>query len=268
MLNRIEKRIVIGATYIIFFLAVGALAFVFWPKQVYVGTCFDKIQNQNETGVDCGGACSACLTPEETLLQKIDVKWAKIFRQKQGIYDLASSIENLNYTYGGQEIDYAFHILDNSGKEISAITGTTYILPHGARYVVRQAIAIPQDPASVSFEITNVDWKKIDGYTDPGFSVEQKKLEMPLGDSNIFAKISGVVSNNSPYGLRFIDVDMVVFDALNNPIAVNHSDMQTLPSGQKRAFTVFWSAPFSAQAQRYDIYVNSNLFLADNLIKG
>src|SRR5690606_33297712 len=29
-----------------------------------VATCSDGIQNQNETGIDCGGPCTACVTPE------------------------------------------------------------------------------------------------------------------------------------------------------------------------------------------------------------
>lgn len=268
MLNRIEKRIVIGAAYVVFFLAIGALVFAFWPKPTIVSTCSDKIQNQNETGVDCGGVCSACPTPEEVLLQKIDVKWAKVFRQKQGVYDLASLIENPNYTFGGKKVSYTFHILDNSGKEINSVVGETYILPHGSRYVVRQAVEMTQQPAKVSMEVTSVDWKRIQGYADSGISAEQKKLEIPSGNSNVFAKISGVVANNSPYGLRFIDVDIVVFDESNNPIAVNHSDMQTLPSGQKRAFTVFWPTPFVGKAQDFVVSINSNFFSPDNFIEG
>jgi len=27
-------------------------------------TCFDGIQNQDETGIDCGGVCTACAEPD------------------------------------------------------------------------------------------------------------------------------------------------------------------------------------------------------------
>lgn len=268
MLNRVEKRVVIGAVYFVFFLAIGALAVVLLSQQQLSGTCFDQIQNQNETAVDCGGACSACLPPEETLLQKIDVKWAKAFRQKQGVYDLASAIENKNYTYGGGEVSYTFHVLDASGKEINVVSGTTYILPHGSRYIVRQGIALASAPVQISLEVTSVSWKKIPGYVSSGLSVGGKKLEFPSGSPNVFARMSGAISNVSPYDLRSIDVDMVVFDISGNPIAVNHSEMQTVQSGQKRAFTVFWPAPFAGQAQNFDISVNSDFFSPDNFIEG
>ncbi|MBD3209640.1 hypothetical protein GF367_04465 [Candidatus Woesearchaeota archaeon] len=35
---------------------------VFWEECEYVPTCFDGIQNQGETGVDCGGPCRPCGT--------------------------------------------------------------------------------------------------------------------------------------------------------------------------------------------------------------
>ncbi|MGV8162926.1 MAG: hypothetical protein ACP5N2_06365 [Candidatus Nanoarchaeia archaeon] len=37
----------------------------FWKECTYVPTCYDGVQNQGETGIDCGGPCAACMLKEE-----------------------------------------------------------------------------------------------------------------------------------------------------------------------------------------------------------
>ncbi len=54
-------------------------------------TCSDGIQNQDETGVDCGGVCDACVSVEPTPTRdfyvkfKVDGEW-KIYQHDYGYY--------------------------------------------------------------------------------------------------------------------------------------------------------------------------------------
>ncbi|EKE15954.1 MAG: hypothetical protein ACD_11C00069G0001 [uncultured bacterium] len=38
------------------------------PSEIYntIESCTDNIQNQDETGIDCGGVCEACIIPPTT----------------------------------------------------------------------------------------------------------------------------------------------------------------------------------------------------------
>lgn len=44
-----------------FMMLFASLLVIGCSKEDEKGTCFDGIQNQDETGVDCGGVCTACL---------------------------------------------------------------------------------------------------------------------------------------------------------------------------------------------------------------
>ena len=46
--------------FLIMMLFAGSLFMVSCDDEEVKGTCSDGIQNQDETGVDCGGACTAC----------------------------------------------------------------------------------------------------------------------------------------------------------------------------------------------------------------
>ena len=47
-------------------------------------TCVDGIQNQDETGIDCGGICvTACLDQ----ISDLKVLWSRVFYVDVGVYD-------------------------------------------------------------------------------------------------------------------------------------------------------------------------------------
>ena len=57
-MQRRIKKIVYGVFWNALLLGIVILVYITWlvPKP----SCTDGIQNQNETGVDCGGSCTAC----------------------------------------------------------------------------------------------------------------------------------------------------------------------------------------------------------------
>jgi hypothetical protein len=84
-------------------------------------TCSDGIQNQGETGVDCGGPCPACPPSGETVLL------ASYFETGMDSWlDGGSDVTRVNST-NSYEGSYSIRLADNSGTQ-SAMTSPTFNL--------------------------------------------------------------------------------------------------------------------------------------------
>jgi len=89
-------------------------------------TCSDKIRNQGEEGVDCGGPCpELCRMGNEGLV----VDWARVFRVDDGVYDMGALVENTNAVEGAKEAIYHFKMYDEKNILIAERFGKTFVLP-------------------------------------------------------------------------------------------------------------------------------------------
>jgi len=84
-------------------------------------TCNDGIQNQGETGVDCGGPCPACPPQGETVLlaSYFETGW-------DSWLDGGSDVNRVNSTNSYEGI-YSIRLADNAGTQ-SAMTSPTFNL--------------------------------------------------------------------------------------------------------------------------------------------
>ncbi len=84
-------------------------------------SCSDGIQNQGETGVDCGGPCPACPPPSEVVLlaSYYETGW-------DSWLDGGSDVARVNSS-NSYEGSYSIRIADNSGTQ-SAMTSPTFNL--------------------------------------------------------------------------------------------------------------------------------------------
>ncbi len=269
MASRMQKRIIIGLAYLLVIFGVGAGAVTVYSRlhpYISPGTCFDGIQNQNEIGIDCGGVCASCEIVTQRFLQKIQVHWAKSFEAQTHTYDIAAEIENPNFTYGSEDVEYHFQIFDSAGKEIQSIPGKTFIFPQEIRSIIVQAVSLNKVPSQVIFHVDSIAWQRITGFSNSGINVDNRLVQIVQNNPNVYARMSGIVNNNSPYDLRSIEVNMIAYDSTGNPIAVNRTDIQTVKSGEKRQVTVFMPHPFLGTINHFTMFGYTDFFANQNFI--
>lgn len=270
-MTRSGKQVVFG---LIFVVAATLLVFGIYRWSEPVPTCFDKIQNQQEEGVDCGKVCgNTCLQS----LQPIRVLSSNLFKVSelngQIDYDALFRVYNPNTHFGSANVEYSLRILNLNGDTISSIlskTGSFYILPGQTKYVYEPLLEVAKTSAgkdTVTLEITKIDWQKLEGVFDEDVKLVIRSKEFFAdGKPGISARVTGTVFNSSDFDINRVDVIVALFKN-NALIAANRTDIRTLIAGSDRFFEVDWFSPVSETPDRVDVEANTNVFQDSNFIR-
>jgi len=260
---RSRKQLIIVAIIIIFFVLVGTGVYFAYFR--HVATCFDGIQNQGETGVDCGGPCS--FSCERLTIRDVQVNWVKYLNLQDNQYDLIAQIANPNPNYGVSDLKYTFKIYDSSGKEIKDQSGASFILPNQQKYLIEGGVNVgaPIGKIELAIEPTaQKDWAETStDYQTPNIYVLNRQfsaLDNPPGAS----QVSGTIKNDSPFDFDSIVVSIVLLDADKQIIGVNKTEANTVMAGEERYFNATWFTPIDkSRLDSIDIQADTNL-LSDN----
>lgn len=269
MASRVQKQILIGFIYIMVFAAGGVGIFFGMGRDEGDVSCFDGTQNQNEEGIDCGGICPSCQGIDGQPISDLVVRQTYIVPVKEETYDAFAIVENPNSLYGGEEVAYRFTFIDGQGHILHTAHGKTYIYPKEERFIIAQAIPLPSTPTQAIFDVEAVAWREVtETFSLDWITVNDKAFQIhPQDDPNAFAKLSGIVVNGSPYNVRSIELEMVLFDDKTKPVAVHRTDVQTMLRDDRRFFEVVWPAELPGEAKNFVVFAHTNFFLDQNFIE-
>ncbi len=263
MAYRKQRKAIIIAVYVL--LLVGI---VWWVVAALrpAPSCSDGVQNQNETGVDCGGVCGACATVLET--ENITIDSSYVIDGVDGRVDAVAQITNPNHRFGASRVAYTFVIKAADGTVVGKRSGTTFILPAETKYVLEPGITIADGAtvAQAEFSIADVQWKIFDGYQEPRIIVLNKSYTLTHSDTS-YSRVSGLVRNDSPFDFASIRVNVVLKDKDGVPIAIHRTRMDTFDSGMERDFSLPWPQKFPGEVATVDVEVEANVFDVDNYRK-
>jgi hypothetical protein len=262
MEKRSTKRLIIVFIYLILFIAVVFIIYrALKPKE----TCFDKIKNQNEEDVDCGGVCIPCKKIEAQDLV-VENKGLVESGRPEG-YDFWVLISNPNRSFGAESFQYKIKLKDNSGGLISEKIGTEFILPGEKKYIVENGLSLENYPVQVEFSIEKVDWKEFDDYYEkPNLSIVNKSYNQ-ISSGVGFAEALGLLKNESPYDFNVIKIQIILKDSSGKIIALNSTEMRTVKSGEERDFRALWPNHFSEEVARVEAQAEVNIFESEAFIK-
>src|SRR3989338_4455956 len=114
-----RQLVVIGIFAVFVFLIVGGLIYYFQAEP----TCFDKRQNQDEEGVDCGGQCAPC----SEQIHDLTILLSRAFSVRECSYDAAALLDNQNQFLGSKNLVYAFKLYDKDNILIAVRENSTFI---------------------------------------------------------------------------------------------------------------------------------------------
>lgn len=239
------RRFIILAIIIIVLLAVaGGIAYLTLHK---APSCFDGTQNQDETGIDCGGVCSAvCADAASTPV----VSFVRALPVTDTRTDVVAYVTNPNQDAQAKGAKYTVDLYDAARAQVGEKKGTID-LPAGAQ----TAIYIPSaylgnDPVAQAFLSFDDGLAWVQATAKANAPVVQGTQVTGTTDA---PRIIATVENPGVTTLTNIKLVATVFDGDGNAIAASQTVVPSIaPDGEAQA-TFTWPQAFSADVARVDV---------------
>lgn len=204
-------------------------------------SCLDEEQNQDETGIDCGGICQvACLDTVEDLT----IVWSRVFKIDDGVYDVAAFVENSNHSAGVKNLQYSFKIQDSAGKILLERTGSTYVNQREAFVIFEPNIRLPEtdNPQTVFFTIDSEQlWVDTHNVATLPIVAEDKELSSLSGRPRLDVTLS---NTNELQSYTDLDIVALVTDLKGNVVAAASTFVDRIEEGDKTDAFFTWNIPF------------------------
>lgn len=264
---RLFRKIFFG--FLFFALIAGSGYGVYSKFLVPAPNCADNIQNQNETGIDCGGVCpNACAVSVPQEVGKVQVEWVKAVPSGIGAYDLAAKIKNPNKYWGLKDYDYQFISKNEAGNVVLTKEGSSYLLPNDYDYVIALSIKADSPPQNIEFKISNEKWVNVSGdYDISSVSLPVNSQQFNLKDASGLSSASGVLINDTAYNFDRIDIKVALFGSDNSLLGVNTSNLDTVLSKEERRLLIVWSDPPASAVYGVDFKATTNIFNSSNFMR-
>ena len=220
--SRQRKSLYALAVIVALVAAVGVPGFFYFYK---APTCFDGIQNGNETGIDCGGSCQK-LCPS-AFLSPI-VSWTRFEKVATGLYNMAAYVINPNPSVGAANVPYHMALYDGEGVLITDVYGTMTIPPHRNSMAFQDSADVSKrTPAKATFEFTAApDWySAADGLS--ALQVMSKHYSEDASGSSLQVSIR----NPSADAMGRLSVYAVLYDADKNEVGFSKTEIDGIAPG-------------------------------------
>jgi len=211
-------------------------------------TCKDKIQNQNEQGIDCGGVCPKVC--EFEIVNPV-VRWTKLLKVKKGIYNVVAFVENPNLKARAVNAPYLFKVYDKNRILIGERKGKINLPARSFIPIFERTIFVGEREPSRSplFEFTeSFQWEK----------VEEKKLDLSvknkiLEEKNGGTRLSAVIGNQSVLPISNIEVTGILYDVDGNAIAVSQTIIESLLKNASEKVVFTWTESLLKKTSKTEI---------------
>lgn len=212
-----------------FVIAAGVLWWGYNAFFVKAPSCSDGVQNQDERGVDCGGACSlVCVADTKPLT----VLWSRAFLTAPSIYTAAAYVNNTNVTAGAQSVRYSFQLFDDQNSLVIEREGVINIPPVKVVPIIETGIYVGNRTVSralFAFADTPV-WRSTQ---TPALRITNQELAQD-GSS-----LTASVVNDTLNDIKKVTVTAVLFDAQGVARGASKSTI-TVPKKGSQLVTFTW----------------------------
>ncbi len=238
------------ASYILGFLLfiLIILSFVFFKFFNKLPTCSDKVQNQGELGVDCGGPCTILCRAQYVDPKVLWTRWSKI--KNSGLYNVLVYVQNSNIGIGSYNAPYSIDIYDRDNIILYHKDGLTYIPPSNNFTVFESDINLNDKiPARIDFTFSNnFVWQKIENQ-----ELNIVSLEKNLYDEDTKPKLNVVLKNKTLEDIRNIESVAILYDEYSNAVAFSRTKVDLLPKNNTENIIFTWPEKFENKIFKIEI---------------
>lgn len=251
-----RKTTIIGVFTIIVVVIISIFVYNNFLKNE--ATCFDKKQNQNERGIDCGGVCSLMCVAD---IKPILPLWVRPIKIVGDVYSVVAYIENQNQGSGVESVSYEIRLYDDKNLlATNPIVGTTFLEPNDRTAIFETGIKVNEripKTAFITFSQPLVFTKVSEKYDRQNLIVENDLFE----DLNTTPKLSANIRNTTFSTFYNIPVVVIIYDINGNAIATSQTIIDQIGSEETVPIYFTWPEPLSGVPVRREIIPRINPFI-------
>lgn len=228
----------LGALVLVGAVSAGSYFFFFYKPP----SCLDGLHNQDEEGVDCGGACAKlCVQPNVSAL------WARSVRVAPGVYHAVALIKNPDTASRGT-ISYSVSLFDSENILIARREGAMELSPGDiAPLFEANIVAGERVPMRTFVDIGNGSFERFERATLP-----IRVLSFALDDEGA-SRLTAQIENESALPASGISVTALLFDKDGILVNASKTRIDRLEARERRAVVFTWQEPFAETPERIDI---------------
>jgi len=239
-----KRNFILLIFFVIVFLVLAIAAFLVFYEEP---TCFDKKQNGNETGIDCGGNCD--LLCNTATVDPI-IHWVRYFKIAEGLYSVIAYVENQNTNAAVKNVPYSFKLYDNLGVKLAEKNGLVNLNPRQIIPIAQTGLSTGElSPVRVSFDfVDEIVWQK-EEKKEPVLIIKDEQI---VPDKEV-QKITAEVFNSSLEDVQNVTFVVIVYDENNNAIASSSTSVDEIRGSQTANLLFTWPTKFDDQISRFEI---------------
>lgn len=222
--SRLSKQIFYGAGYLATLFLIIFIVYFIWFKPA--PTCFDGIQNQNETGVDCGGFCSAC---EIRTLKLPETSWIKYFPIDNKTAVVAE-IKNSNLNWAADSFDYFIDFYDKNNNKIKSLKNKSFIYAGEIKYLFELTDINSKNIGEVKFSFDNLNWKPEETFKRPLIQLREPTIENTV--------LSEFLKNNNAFKLSKIKIIGLPYNQYGILLGASKTELENMPAFEEKQFKI------------------------------
>lgn len=232
--RRLTILLIIGAV-VVAFLAVLSIS-VFYKAP----TCSDGAQNQDESGVDCGGSCALLCVADQ---QPPTILFTKALTNSEGRTDIVASVENKNSTAAAKNVPYQVMLYGPNQTLVQTFSGTVDLPPGATQTVYIPGVVLGAQVVNEFLTIASSSPKWFTLTSDP--RIVPGVSNTVLGGSVGTPRVEAVLSNPTVTTLTNVQVIVLVRNTSKEVIAASQTIVPTIPAQSTALATFTWNNAFT-----------------------
>ncbi|MBI2033918.1 MAG: hypothetical protein HYT13_02360 [Candidatus Liptonbacteria bacterium] len=231
-MSRRARQVIYISSYLAVFLFISFFVYLIFFKTE--ASCFDKVKNQGERGVDCGGPCLQVCRSEVKPIEILEE--GRILRPDESHLSLLSRARNPNLDYAARSFIYTFSLYNEEGSLIQNFSGESFIYAGEVdRYILLANLNLPnKEVYRASIKIQDEKWVKAEDFPRPKVNIQYH--ETVLSSDGI--EVQGRVVNLDTVVLPSLKIIGLFYGKFGQIAGASQSEVENLLPNESRAFSI------------------------------
>jgi len=241
-----RRRTLIITVIVAIFCAIIAIVLI--PFFYHTPSCSDGIQNQNETGIDCGGSCAYICKAQA---QSPTVQFVSALANIGTRIDVVAYIDNANADASVKNAKYTIELYGPNAILVAKYSGAIDLPPHSTVPIfIPNIYSGKQKVINVflTFDTESIKW----------FKSTVTPTVLPVSNIQVIGttspRITATLTNPTGVDLFNVKAIIAVFDKSNNVIAASQTIVPEIPAEESSEMVFTWNLPFAGIPAKEEVW--------------